>query len=80
VPHRTRLLAESLLAARDENIESALWTAISALQEKVTVLTELAGHAERAGNGDGHRHRRAAEEAERAAAVLRDRLTNGDPR
>jgi two-component system chemotaxis response regulator CheB len=71
---------ESLLAARDENIESALWTAISALQERAAVLTDLARRAEQAGNGDGRLHRRAAEEAERAAAVLRNQLTNDDRR
>jgi two-component system chemotaxis response regulator CheB len=63
---------QALLAARDESIESALWTAISALEEKRMVLTELAARAEQAGDHDAHlRHQAAAQQMERAADLLR---------
>jgi two-component system chemotaxis response regulator CheB len=70
---------QSLLAARDEDLESALWTAVSALQEKVTVLRELSRLAEAAGGeGDESGHRTAAEHAERAAEVLQQQLMSSD--
>jgi two-component system chemotaxis response regulator CheB len=64
-----------LLAARDEGIEAALWTALSALQEKVMVLRELAGRAHEAGDQEQRdRHHAAAAQADSAAALLREQL------
>ncbi|MDG6105780.1 chemotaxis protein CheB [Dactylosporangium aurantiacum] len=66
---------QTLLAARDDNVEAALWAAVSALQEKAMVLRELAQHA--AGLGDEAAHRRhhdAAEQAWKAGEVLRTQL------
>jgi two-component system chemotaxis response regulator CheB len=70
---------QTLLAARDEGIEAALWTALSALQEKSMVLRELAGRAHAAGDQEQHdRHHAAATEADRAAALLRRKLLADD--
>jgi two-component system chemotaxis response regulator CheB len=71
---------ESFLAARDDNIESAVWTALSAMQEKVTVLEDLARRAAQAGDEQAHRrHHSAAAHVGRAARVLRKQLLAGDP-
>jgi len=70
---------ETFLAGRQETIESALWTALSAMQEKVMVLGRLADQADRAGDRDSvHRHREAAAEVVRAADLLRDQLLSGE--
>ena len=53
----------SFVAASDDAIEAALWTAISVMQEKIAILGELATQAERAGDRDRQRSYRA--EAER---------------
>ena len=69
---------ESFLAGRQESIETALWTALSALQEKVIVLQRLADQAEQAGDAaaaDDHQERAAA--AARSAEVLRTQLLDG---
>jgi two-component system chemotaxis response regulator CheB len=66
---------QTFLAARDENIESAVWTALSAMQEKVTVLEQLAARAAGAGEEDQHRrHHAAAGQVSRAAEMLREQL------
>jgi two-component system chemotaxis response regulator CheB len=70
---------ETFLAARDDNIEAAVWTALSAMQEKVTVLEELAARAARTGRDEEHgRHHAAAEQVSRAADLLRRQLLTDD--
>ena len=66
---------ESFLAGQQESIETALWTALSALQEKVIVLQRLADQAGDASAADDHRQRAAA--AARSAELLRDQLLDG---
>jgi two-component system chemotaxis response regulator CheB len=66
---------QTLLAARDEGVESSLWTAVSALQETVTVLEELARRARQDGDDEDYRKRRAAAgHANRAAELIRSQL------
>lgn len=66
---------QTLLAARDDGIEAALWMAVSALQEKTEILRELARHAAGLGDEEGRRrHHEAAERARQADEVLRARL------
>lgn len=70
----------SFMAARDDTVESAVWTALSAMQEKATVLEDLAERATRAGDAEGHlRHHSAAAEVNRAARLLQDQLLGGGP-
>jgi two-component system chemotaxis response regulator CheB len=70
---------QTLLAARDEGVESSLWTAVSALQETVTVLEELAGRARQRGDDEDYRRRRAAAgHASRAAELIRSQLMDDD--
>ena len=67
---------QALLAARSENVESALWTAISALQEQATVLRQMARYAgERGDVHEQQRHEREAQSARNAGEVLRKHLT-----
>jgi two-component system chemotaxis response regulator CheB len=69
----------TLLAARDDGIEAALWTALSALQEKAMVLQELAARADRAGDRDAHcEHQAAARQARHAARLVRDQVIDGN--
>ena len=71
---------QTLLAARDEGIEKAFWTALSALQEKAMVLRELAARAHRAGDAEDHdRHHAAAARADHAAELLREELLSEAP-
>jgi two-component system, chemotaxis family, protein-glutamate methylesterase/glutaminase len=71
---------ESFLAARDDNIESAVWTALSAMQEKMSVLESLAARATEAGDHDEHRRRHSeAARIGRAARLLREQLLTGEP-
>jgi two-component system chemotaxis response regulator CheB len=66
---------ETFLAARDENIEAAAWTVVSAMQEKATVKEELAGRAARSGDEEGRRrHMADALRISRAAFLIRDQL------
>jgi two-component system chemotaxis response regulator CheB len=67
---------EALLAAREETVESAMWNAISALQEKATVLRQTARYA--AERGDVTQQRANDEAADRAllaGEVLRHQVT-----
>ncbi|MFG1934438.1 chemotaxis protein CheB [Mycobacterium sp. NPDC048908] len=65
--------ADALLAARDNEVESALWIALRSLQEKVKLSRKL---AENAGSGAlFNKYTEAAHEAERAVQVLGKRLT-----
>jgi two-component system chemotaxis response regulator CheB len=66
---------QTLLAARDDGIEQAMWTAISALQEKATVLRQLAHRADQVGDDAGHAHHHgAAQYALHAAGLLREQV------
>jgi two-component system chemotaxis response regulator CheB len=70
---------ETFLAARQEGVEAALWTALSAMQERAMVLGELAGQAARSGDEVScRRHEQAAAEVARAADLLRRHLIDGD--
>lgn len=69
--------ADALLAARDQEVEGALWVALRSLQEKAKLARQL---AEKAGPGLLSRHYSGlAEESERALAVLSDRLAANAP-
>ena len=66
--------ADALLDARDTEIEGALWVAVRSLQEKAKLSRTL---AEKVGPGmTAARYVAAADEADRALAVLRDRLSS----
>ncbi len=67
--------AEALLAARDEEVEGALWIALRSLHEKARMARDLASNTG-AGLLSG-RYSAIAEETERALAVLSDRLAAG---
>lgn len=67
--------AESLLSARDDEIETALWVAMRSLQEKGRLARRM---ADRASGALRRRYTDAAEEAERAVAVLAERLAGGE--
>lgn len=65
--------AEALLAARDHEVENALWIAVRSLQEKAKLSRKL---ADTAGTGMvSRRYLDAAEEAEQAMEVLAKRLS-----
>ncbi|WP_433299224.1 chemotaxis protein CheB [Actinoplanes sp. CA-030573] len=64
---------QSLLAIRDDRIEEAIWTAVSALQEKAMVIEELVRQSTTANDAAAAQGYRAeAERANRAASVLRE--------
>jgi len=66
---------QSLLAIREDSIEEAIWTAVSALQEKATIIKELVEQSENAGDAMAEKAYRAeAEHADRAAEVLREHV------
>ncbi|GIJ45146.1 chemotaxis protein CheB [Virgisporangium aliadipatigenens] len=69
---------QALLSARSENVEAALWTAISALQEQATVLRQMARYAgDRGDDDERRRHEKEAQSARHAGEVLRRHLTGG---
>lgn len=62
---------QSLLAVRDDSVEEAVWTAVSALQEKAMIIEELVRQSETAGDTAAAEALRAeAERTGHAAAVL----------
>ncbi|BEL05577.1 chemotaxis protein CheB [Actinoplanes sichuanensis] len=64
---------QSLSAVRDDSIEAAVWTAVSALQEKVMILEELVEQAQTAGDPTAaDDFRTEAGRAARAADGLRE--------
>jgi two-component system chemotaxis response regulator CheB len=77
---------QSFIAATDDGIEQALWTAVSAMQEKEAMLGELAASAQRAGDHEGHRvHHAAADRVSSDADLIRrhiltNRTTQAEPR
>ncbi|MBV8788496.1 MAG: chemotaxis protein CheB [Mycobacterium sp.] len=69
--------SEALLTARDDEVEGALWVAVRSLQEKARLARGL---ADKAGTGlVARRYMTIAEEAERALAVLTERLAEAGP-
>ncbi|GAA4958204.1 chemotaxis protein CheB [Actinoplanes utahensis] len=71
---------QSLLAVRDDGIEGAIWTAVSALQEKVMVIEELVSQSEKTGDAVAAAAFRAeAERAGRAATVLQEHVNRSAP-
>lgn len=69
---------DSLLAARDDEIEGALWVALRSLQEKAKLARQM---ADTVGHGPLFRHYTAlAQETEGALTVLGDRLSASGPR
>lgn len=70
--------SDSLLAARDDEVEGALWVALRSLQEKAKLARQLANTV---GPGLLHgRYSAMAEETEHALTVLSDRLAAHGPR
>jgi two-component system chemotaxis response regulator CheB len=69
---------DSLLAARDAEVENALWIALRSLQEKSKLARQL---ADKSGSRLlSHRYTALADETERALTVLGERLAAADPR
>lgn len=70
--------ADALLAARDSEVEGALWVALRSLQEKARLARQM---ADKAGPGPLNvRYTGLAEETERALRVLSDRLSSDGER
>jgi len=66
---------QSFLDAREDGVEAALWTALSAMQEKAMVLQDMASRAERVGDEEGRRRRlEAADQVRRASDLLREHI------
>lgn len=71
--------ADSLLHAQSETIDDALWVALRALQERAELATRLRKRMEERGRERlATRYERQREEAERAAARLRELLLGRD--
>jgi two-component system chemotaxis response regulator CheB len=66
---------QTLLAARDDNLEAALWTALSGMQEKVMVYQDLAARAEQGGDQDAYRgYEAAAARIRHTVELLREHI------
>jgi two-component system chemotaxis response regulator CheB len=71
---------ESFVAASNDGIEAALWTALSAMQEKAMVLAQVAEQAARVGDELARRrHEASAAEVTQAAEALRKHFITGVP-
>jgi two-component system chemotaxis response regulator CheB len=69
--------SEALLAARDDEVEGAVWVALRSLKEKADLARRL---AEKLGSGvTGDRYTRIADESERAMLILGKRLVDTAP-
>jgi two-component system chemotaxis response regulator CheB len=72
--------AEGLLTSQAEQLDEALWTALRALEENVTLTESLANRARKRGNEMlAAKYERDARTAERRAQVIRDALLAGIP-
>lgn len=68
---------DALLAARDDEVEGAVWVALRSLQEKANLARKM---ADQLGPGPASRHYSTlAEESERALGLLGDRLAAHTP-
>ena len=71
--------AESLLIAKSEELEGALWSALRALEESAAVSRRMADRAKKNGHDITHsKLTEHANEQEEQASVLRDMLVQGD--
>ncbi|WP_229067548.1 chemotaxis protein CheB [Actinoplanes sp. DH11] len=69
---------QSFVAASENGIEEALWTAVSAMQENVTMLLGLAEDAERAGDQRACKeYRDRADRVRRDADLIRTNILDG---
>lgn len=68
---------DALLAARDDEVEGAVWVALRSPQEKVNLARKMADQA-RPGPASRH-YSTLAEESERALGLLSDRLAANAP-
>ncbi|GAA4605648.1 two-component system chemotaxis response regulator CheB [Actinoplanes octamycinicus] len=70
---------QTFVAATDHSIETALWTAVSAMQEKVTMLRNLAANAERAGDEQAcHTYRDESDRVGRDAELIRTTILDNE--
>jgi two-component system chemotaxis response regulator CheB len=78
VTNAERDKAEALLGTADDDLQAALWMAVRALDEKASLARRLAGSASKRGSQElVRRYSESATEADRAARLLRSRLTSG---
>jgi two-component system, chemotaxis family, protein-glutamate methylesterase/glutaminase len=69
---------ESLLAEQTQTFETALWTALRALEEKAALVHRLAHRADERGNRQAAaRFFEQAQDAEQGAEMIRQALANG---
>jgi two-component system chemotaxis response regulator CheB len=73
--------AETLMKSQDDGIETALWSALRALEEKAALRRRMADHARRGRMAIiASKYEEHAEESERQAEKLRAVLVNGNDR
>lgn len=71
--------ADALVTARDDEFGDALWTALRALEEQVSLTWRLAQRAERRDSGEvAERFRQQAHQAEARAATIRHVLLRSE--
>ena len=72
--------ADSVLSAQDEQLESALWTALKALEESASLSRNLARQAAKRGQGWlSLNFEERSRDAEQRALTIRQVLRNGEP-